>query len=149
MRMSRRPLTLLMALLSIIVLASGCSKAGLEYIPAGGTYTMQAAQTAAAEVSLDGVREVMTADASALRTERLTDLRANGDEASALADMLTVDFPSETAAVPLRVEVATVDGVPVWLVIEAWGDEGEVLTHRRLWVIDRTTLEVIGSSSYR
>jgi hypothetical protein len=129
-----------MALLSIIVLISGCSKAGLEYIPAGGTYTMQDAQSAAAVASLDSVRDVMTADASALRTDRLTDLRSNGDEASALADMLTVDFPSEIAAV---------DGTSVWLVIEAWGDEGEVLTHRRLWVIDKTTLEVIGSSSYR
>ncbi|PKQ19576.1 MAG: hypothetical protein CVT66_09330 [Actinobacteria bacterium HGW-Actinobacteria-6] len=149
MRMSRRPLTPLMALLSIIVLISGCSKAGLEYIPAGGTYTMQDAQSAAAVASLDSVRDVMTADASALRTDRLTDLRSNGDEASALADMLTVDFPSEIAAVPLRIEAATVDGTSVWLVIEAWGDEGEVLTHRRLWVIDKTTLEVIGSSSYR
>lgn len=139
----------LLALLPLLALGAGCSKPGLEYIPTGGTYTMDEAQAAAAATNLESVKDVRTADAPALRTERLEQLRTNGPEASALADALTKDFPSETAAVPLRVESGTIDGAECWLVIEAWGDDDGALSHKRLWVINRTTLEIIGSSSFR
>ncbi len=139
----------LFTLLLLLVLTAGCAKSGLEYIPTGGSYSMDEAQEAAASTSLESVKDVRTADAPMLRTERLGKLRTQGPDASALADALTKDFPSETAAVPLRIESATVDGIGVWLVVEAWGDENDVLAHRRLWVIDRTTLEIIGSSSFR
>ncbi|TDB38481.1 MAG: hypothetical protein D9V44_05610 [Actinobacteria bacterium] len=148
MRTSYRMVALL-ALLPLLILGAGCSKPGLEYIPTGGSYTMDEAQAAAVSTSLEAVKGVKTADAPALRTKRLEQLRTEGPEASALADLLTKDFPSETAAVPLRIESATIDGDDCWLVIEAWGDENGVLTHRRLWIIDRATLEITGSSSFR
>lgn len=149
MSVSRRaPLTLAVLLL-LLVLAVGCSSADLEFIPTGGEYTRQEAQDAAAAIDIEPVRDVTSADAPEMRSERLESLRSNGTEASALADALTRDFPSETAAVPLRVEAASVDGVDVWLVFEAWGDEGGTLTHRRLWILDREALTVIGSSSFR
>lgn len=139
----------LLALVPLLVLNGGCSKPGIEYIPSGDSYTMDEAQSVAASASLESVKDVRTSDAPALRTERLEQLRTKGPEASQLADALTKDFPSEMSAVPLRIESATIDGAECWLVIEAWGDEDGQLTHRRLWVIDRMTLEIRGSSSFR
>lgn len=150
MRMRRGLAALPSMLLAALALLIGCSSnPGLEYIPSGGTYTMQQAQQVAAAISLDSVEGIKTSNASVLRTERLRQLRSEGPAASDLADALTKDFPSDTSAVPLRVEAATVDGVKVWIVIEAWGDDLGTLEHRRLWVMDRTSLGIVGSSSFR
>ncbi len=146
---TRSKTVLLAALLALLGLISGCSNTGVEYIPTGGEYTMESAQEAALTANIDDVKDVLTADAPEMRGKRLEELRTKGPGASALADVLTKDFPTETAAVPVLVESATVDGRTAWLVVEAWGDEGGTLVHRRLWVLDKETLEIIGSSSFR
>lgn len=136
-------------LVATLMLVTGCADSGLEYIPSGGTYSMQEAQTLASNTSIDAVKDTKTSDAPALRSKRLATLRAEGPDGTALADALTLDFPSDTASVPLRIESALVDGDAVWLIIEAWGDKGGTLTHRRMWLLDRQDLQVVGSSSFR
>lgn len=109
---------------------------------------MAEAEDVAANVSISSVAGAKTSDGPALREERLLDLRANGSEASQLADALTRDFPSETASVPLLIEKATVDDTDVWLVVEAWGAKDGELSRRRLWVLDRATFSVLAASSF-
>lgn len=149
MRIPERRTVLFFAVLALALLLAGCSKTVLEYIPSGGTYTLADVQKTASEVPLDEVDHIATADAPAARAEQMLELRAKGSDASALADALTRDFPSDTAAVPVRIEAATVDGSEVWIIIEAWGDKDGTLSHRRLWLLDQDTLQVTGSSSFR
>lgn len=149
MKISERRTLLFFAVFALTLLLAGCSKPVLEYIPSGGTYTLDEVQRSASGVALDGVDHISTSDAPAARAKRMLELRAEGSDASALADALTRDFPSDTAAVPIRIERATVDGSKVWIVIEAWGDQDGTLSHRRLWLLDQATLQVTGSSSFR
>ncbi len=143
--------------LSIIVLGCallactglvGCEKKTLEYIPTGGAYTMAQVEDVATQVSLVNVENERTADGSALRKDALLELRAAGGDASLLADALTRDFPSDATSVPLLVEAATVDGIEAWIVVEAWGDEDGTLSHRRVWILDRSTFTILGSTSF-
>jgi len=127
---------------------SACGTATLEYIPEGGTYTLAEVQERAVTADAHGAEGIATDDANAERVERLVFLRQQGEEAAALADALTAGFPTESASVPILVERGTVDGRSVWIVVEAWGEPGEKTEHRRLWLLDDQTLEVVNSSSF-
>lgn len=135
------------ALLACTALA-GCDRNTLEYIPSGGPYTMAQVEDLAAQVSLSDVENEQTADGSALRQEALLELREADTNASLLADALTRDFPSDATSVPLLVEAATVDGTDAWIVVEAWGDKDGTLSRRRVWVLDRATFTILGSTSF-
>jgi hypothetical protein len=148
MRLSRAALVVTLAAATALALA-GCGSSTVEYIPEGGTYTLAEVQARAVALDSDGAEGIATDDAIDERTARLVHLRRQGDEAAALADALTTGFPSENASVPILVERGTVDGRPVWIVIEAWGEPGAKLEHRRLWLLDDQTLEVVNSSSFR
>lgn len=148
MRSSRTALAFTLAA-AIALALTGCGSSTLEYIPEGGTYTLAEVQARAVAVDSGGADEIATDDANDERTDRLVQLRRQGDEAAALADALTAGFPSENASVPILVERGTVDGQPVWIVIEAWGEPGAKMEHRRLWLLDDQTLEVVSSSSFR
>jgi hypothetical protein len=148
MRIRTCSIALLGSAILVCVSLSACGQPALEFIPNGGTYTMSEAEAMASGVSLSDVGDVKTSEGSALRSERLLQLREKGAEAALLADALVRDFPSGAASVPLLVESATVDGTSVWLVVEAWGDEDGVLSRRRLWVLDRLTYGVVASSSF-
>jgi len=136
-----------MALLTLA--CAGCDAAIVEYIPEGGTYTLSEAQERAVAVDAHGAERIATDDADAERVDRLVYLRRQGEEAAALADALTAGFPTRSASVPVLVERGTVDGQMVWIVVEAWGEPGAKLEHRRLWLLDDSSLEVVNSSSFR
>lgn len=127
---------------------AGCDRGTLEYIPSGGSYTMAQVEDLTTQVNLSAVVNEQTADGSALRKEVLLELREADTGASSLADALTRNFPSDATSVPLLVEAATVDGVDAWIVVEAWGDEDGTLSRRRVWVLDRSTFTILGSTSF-
>ncbi len=148
----RRP-GVAMVLVSATLMASlalgGCASGDMQYIPEGGTYTLAEAQDLGSSANTDSVRDLTPDEARQERQERLARLRGEGEAARALADVLTTQLPADSAAVPLLVEAAVVDGADVWIVVEAWGDDDGPLAHRRLWLFDRETLLLVGSSSFR
>ncbi len=121
----------------------------MRFIPDGGTYTLAEAQDLAEATDIGDVRDLDSDEARQERQERLSQLRGEGEAAQALADVLTTQLPADSAAVPLRIEAAVVDETDVWIVVEAWGDDGAPLEHRRLWLFDRETLQLVGSASFR
>ncbi|GAB4291350.1 MAG: hypothetical protein Kow0067_17960 [Coriobacteriia bacterium] len=127
----------------------GCASGDMQYIPDGDTYTLAEAQDLANAADTAGVRDLGPDEARQERQDRLARLRGEGEEARALADVLTTQLPADSAAVPLRIEAAVVDESDVWIVVEAWGDDDGSLEHRRLWLFDRQTLQLVGSASFR
>lgn len=148
MRLFRTALAITCTALTALALA-GCGRAIVEYIPEGGTYTLAEVQEHAVTVDARGAERIATDDAYEERVDRLVYLRRQGEEAAAVADALTSGFPTENASVPILVERGTVDGQPVWIVVEAWGEPGAKTEHRRLWLLDGQTLDVVNSSSFR
>ena len=148
MRLTRTVLSIALAALTVFA-PSGCSRAAVEYIPEGGVYTLADAQERARSLDVRGADAIETDKAASERVDRLVYLRRQDDQAAALADALTSGFPTENASVPVLAEHATVDGRPVWLIVELWGEPGAKLTHRRLWLLDDQTLEIVNSSSFR
>ncbi|MBN1459884.1 MAG: hypothetical protein JXA57_10115 [Armatimonadetes bacterium] len=149
--MSRLRMTAVPVMLLIIALAlTGCGRnTSIEFIPQGGTYSLEDMADVALSVDISPLKDVPATEVSVLRQEYLTALRGYGSEASAVADALTRDFPLDTAAIPLHVEAANVDGTDVWLIVEAWAETGGPLEHRRLWLLDRATLGLVDSVSFR
>lgn len=145
---ARRHRVLPVLLVMLCIVLAGCA-ATLEYVPEGKAYTLKEAEDLARSIPLGSAEEIAVADASDVRQERLTELRGYGDTERALADALTSDFPVDHAAVPLHIEDGRVDGDAAWIIVEAWGEKGGTLTHKRLWVLDRTSYTVLASSSFR
>jgi len=149
MPLSRRVALSLLAMV-LAFAASSCGRSHrIEWVSEANTYTLTRAGKLASSVDISDVSDTPAADAPALRQEYLISLRSHGEAAAALADHLTRDFPVDSASVPVRVERATVDGKPIWFVVEAWAEKNGTLTHRRMWLISRADFTVIGSSSYR
>lgn len=91
---------------------------------------------------------VPSGEAVELRNRALAALRAGGEEAAVLADLLTSGF-SASRGVPVHVEATRVDGQPVWIVIEVYGPDGGTLDRTRLWVLSRPDGAVRSSATYR
>lgn len=128
----------------------GCERtATIEYIPEGGSYARTDLEDVARAVDIEVLADVEFGQISDTRQAYLASLRGHGPDANRLADTLTRDFPLDTAAVPVLVEDAVLDGAPVWLIVEAWAEDGGVLEHRRLWIFDRETLDLRDSLSFR
>lgn len=138
-------------LLFIIALAmAGCAGGStIEFIPAGGTYTLGDAEAEARSIDISALEKVTVDEIGTLRQERLADLRGFGEDAALVADTLTRDFPIDSLSVPIRVEAADLDGQEVWLIFEAWAEEGGTLSHKRLWILDRDTRALVDSMSFR
>jgi hypothetical protein len=135
-----------MLLVAASLVACGTA-ARLTFIPDGGSYTVEDLPALLASADLSAVSSTTTEDGSRLRQEMLTSLRRQGDDAAALADTLTREFPPEVTSVPVVVERATYDGSPAWIVIESWGEEGGTLSHRRLWVFSYEERAVVAALS--
>lgn len=128
--------------------AWGCSSpARISYIPEAGPYTAEDIATVLDDVSPGEAAEAPAAKSGELRQEALADLRTHGDDAAALADALTHQFPVDVNAVPVEVRAATYEGQPAWIVIESWGAPGEPLTSIRLWVFSSEDLALITALS--
>ena len=148
--MHGRRATLCVLLLLLLTTAACGSPSHVTFIPEGGSYkvgdlisTLDSANPPAslARLSPD--------DVAGARQEALADLRSYGDDASALADTLTSEFPHDVTAVPFAVERGQFDGSPAWIVIESWGDPGGQLEFRRLWVFSYDDLSVLAAHSMR
>jgi hypothetical protein len=138
-----------LALLAVLAIAGCAAHARVTYIPEGGAYTADDLSRALDESDPGSTARTSADDALAARQEALADLRTHGDEASRLADVLTAEFPSDTSAVPYVVEIGTFDREPAWIVFEAWGESGEPLAHRRVWVFALDDLSVVAADSTR
>lgn len=142
---------MLHVLLLLLLTTAACgSPSHVTFIPEGGSYkvgdlisTLDAANPPAAHA------RVSPEDIPEARQEALADLRSQGDDAAALADTLTSQFPHDVAAVPFSVERGQLDGRPAWIVIESWGDPGGQLEFRRLWVFSYDDLSVLAAHSIR
>ncbi|MGB4442614.1 MAG: hypothetical protein WBJ62_10440 [Coriobacteriia bacterium] len=138
-----------LAVLASLAIAGCAQHARVTYIPEGGSYTADELSAALDDSDPGSASRVMIEDALTARQEALADLRTHGDDAALLADVLTAEFPTDTAAIPYAVEVGAFNDEPAWIVYEAWGDAGEPLTHRRVWVFSRDDLSVVAADSVR
>lgn len=148
MRLVRATLSVTVTALMLLAVAA-CGTPAVEYIPEGDAYTLAEAQERAISADTRGADGIETDEAYGERVDRLVYLRRQDERAAALADALTSGFPTENTSVPILVEHATVDDRAVWIIVESWGEPGAKLTHRRLWLLDDLTLDVVSSSSFR
>jgi hypothetical protein len=128
----------------------GCSGSiTATFEPDGGAYDDTALEDLLNGYDLGDAADVATVDSVGIREDVLIDLRTKGDDAGAVADILTRDFPVETEAVPVLIEAGTYAGTDSWIVLEAWGDDDGNLTHARVWVFDRESGSLLYSASRR
>lgn len=149
--MTRTRLIAAMAMLAVALLSAGCGshRFALIYQSAGAPLTSKAAASLAASTDISALAGITAKDAPALRSRVLADLRAKGADGARVADVLTAGFPQRTAAVPVLVRLCAVDGTQAIVVVEAFGEAGSTLTHRRLWVFDRATGALVRAVSFR
>ena len=145
----RARLALALILPALMLVACGPAAAPtVRFETAGAPLTSATAEALAASTDIEALSGVTMADAPALRDEMLAQLRAKGKAGSCAAELLTTGFPKRTASVPVLVRDCTVDGVEAVVVVEAYGDAGKTLTHRRLWVFDRATGAILRAASF-
>lgn len=148
--MLRRAFVTIAIVLGLAVVVSGCApRYELRFETSGTPLTGPQAEQLAAGVDISALSSVTATDAVAMRAQVLTDLRTRGELGQRAADLLTVGFPERTSAVPVLVRASSVDGADAVVVVEAFGGAGESLTHRRLWVFDRTSGAVLRAASFR
>jgi len=143
----------LLALLLVPLVAltvSACSPASeVHFIPEGGAYAASDLAQALEDSDAGAAARVTTDDAPEVRQNALADLRTKGQEAAALADTLTSEFPAEVAAVPYQVELGAYEGTKAWFVYEAWGEEDAELSSRRIWVFSFEDMSMLAAHSIR
>lgn len=145
----RRTLVPIAVVFLLITAAAGCAaRYELRFETSGSPLTGPQAEQLAATTDISTLASVTTTDAVAMRTKVLSDLRTRGELGQRTADLLTVGFPERTAAVPVLVRACAVDGVDAVLVVEAFGGVGGTLTHRRLWVFDRASGQILRAASF-
>lgn len=128
--------------LALLTLA-GCAKPSVILVSHGATYTIGQVEDEALGRQPGKLASLPATEAPARRQEVLTELRRMGPDGVQAADFLTKVFPVKTKAVPLYVEKATVDGKPAWILVEAWSDRAGRLARTRLWVLERSSGNVI------
>ncbi len=141
--------TLCLVLLAALIVPGCASPSRVTYIPDGGAYTADGLSGTLEDADPGAAARVKPEEAAQVRQEALADLRTKGDETGPLADTLTSQFPTDTTAIPYRVERGEFEDEPAWIVYEAWGDPGEALSGRRVWVFSQADLSVITASSQR
>jgi hypothetical protein len=141
---------LLSALLATVALTPACTgHLRVRFEATGAALTTAAADQLAQATDISAVSGVKASDAPALRAQVLADLRTHGPLGDRAADLLTAGFPARTLAVPVLVRASKVDGHDAILVVEAFGEAGGTLTHRRLWIFDVKSGGILGASSFR
>ncbi len=146
MRLLRTTISALLVAAACTALAA-CSAPSATFIDEGATYTLEEVGRLPDELARPEYEGRATAEAAQIRRDALVELRAEGPVAAELAEFITRSLPTQTRAVPYYGEAALVDGAPVWIVVELWGAEDGTLDRTRTWVFDRTTGEVIYSST--
>ena len=132
------------------VLIVGCGPSvEVTFIAEGGSYTAADLAPLLSDADLGRLPRLDATDAAEARQDALAELRRNGEDAAALADVLTSQFPADDIAVPGVVERGRFEDTDAWFVIEATGDVGTELTGRRLWVFSAADLSVLAAQSAR
>lgn len=137
-----------LALLAALTLSACTTRPDVRVVADGADYTVRQAEALARSIDASVVADALAADAPGLRREVLIGLRRD-EHGKRVADFLTKEFPSETRAVPIRVEVAQVDGREAWVIVEAWGTGEGRLDKKRLWVFDAADGDVLASTTFR
>ena len=132
---------------ALVLLGACTARTTVNYVSEGGSYAAEDLDRLLTTVDLGSIAGLSAEEAPKARQEALASLRLHGDDASALADSLTREFPVDVASVPVIVERGEYEGAPAWIVVEAWGDTGEQLAHRRVWVFSFDTRDVIAARS--
>ena len=136
-------------IIAFLLLTACTNTSSIEFIESGARFTPTELDSHVSALDAPDLVGVDVDQAAVLRRESLTDLRAQGDEAAALADKLTEQSTKDTRAVPYYAESAFEDDRAVWIVLEMFGPEGGALDATRLWVLDRQTGSVVRSTSFR
>jgi hypothetical protein len=143
-------LTLAFTVLALAVATAGCGSAvDASFDESGGPLSLDDAETIAQQADLSPADGIDVAHAPDARVDVLVWLRGRGSAGERTATLLTEGFPERTAAVPVLVRIAQVDGVRSIIVVEAVGAASGPLTSRRLWVFEYASGRVVRSSTYR
>jgi hypothetical protein len=135
---------------AVLVTVTGCAAGPqVTFVRSGASYTVSQAEENGRATALGAASAIKAEQATEARQKALAALRVQGTEPGIVAEFLTRGFPAQSRAVPVRVEAATVEGKPAYIVVEATGRPGGMLTSRRVWVFDAASGAVIGSASYR
>lgn len=139
------------ALSALLLVACGRAAAPtrVRFERSAASLTAAEAERLASTTDISSVGDVSVTEAPALRAEMLTQLRAEGAVGERAAHLLTVGFPAATASVPVLVRAGPFEGTSAVIVVEAFGDAGGKLTHRRLWVFDTASGDVVRAASFR
>ena len=134
------------------LLLSACGRTTTPHVrfePKGTSLTALEAETLAATTDITSVTNVGASEAPELRTVMLGELRGKGPAGAHAAQLLTTGFPTSTASVPVLVRICSFEDTSAVVVVEAFGDPGGKLTHRRLWVFASASDSVIRAASFR
>lgn len=142
---------LALVVLTIAFLVSACGRAparGLVFETSGAALTAADAEALAASTDISAYASVEASAGPSLRVAALERLRSEGDIGAQVADMLTKGFPPGNGSIPVLVRICTVDGTRAAVVVEAYGDLGGTITHRRLWVFRLADGSILRASSF-
>ena len=132
----------------MILTLSACSSEQITYVDEGNSYDDSTIDSIVVDVGHSPMKSTPAEDSTDLRHESLVVLRSEEGSAEELANLLTSTFSSEIKAVPYYAEAATLNGVDVWIVLEAWGSSGGALDRTRMWVFDRQSGGVVMSTTF-
>lgn len=142
-----------MAALTLVLasaLVSGCARDFMpRFVPDGGTMNASDVESMTQNADLSPVAGIDVGHAPDARTDALVWLRRQGALGDRAATLMTTGFPDRTAAVPLIVEIARVDGIRSLVVVEAFGGASGSLSFRRLWLFDLDTGDLLRSTAFR
>lgn len=141
--------SLLGSLLALALVLSGCTRPGPTWVDENASYSADEARALLDSTGIGALSGTPTSDAGPLRRSALAALRNRGESASTAATLVTRVFPPDVKAVPVYVELATVDDRQALILIEAWGSQNDNLSLKRLWIVDARTGDVIESAAGR
>jgi hypothetical protein len=118
------------------------------WVPDGGSLTSAQVDELAAAADLSPIRGVGLEQAPDVRTDVLVWLRGRGPDGDRAASLLTRGFPERTAAVPVHVEIAQVDGARSLIVVDAAGGKSGALDLKRLWLFDMASGRLLRSTTF-
>lgn len=140
----------LAAVLLIAALVAGCcAPVRVVWIPEGKPQTLVDSEQTARDADISYASGTDPEDAPDLRGEVLVWLRERGPDGDRAASLLTQGFPARVKAVPVHVEIASVDGTRSLIVVEAIAGSPGRLDARRLWVFEMDSGRLVRSTSFR
>lgn len=131
----RRSYAAFLCVATLAIGLTGCDDPSITYSNEGDAYTATTIATAFESVAPSQFAGKPVSDARQFRHEALSELRGQGGDAAAAADLITKTFPDSTQGVPVAVQDATFEGAPALVVVELIGPKGGQLVDERLWVI--------------